>query len=78
MLPKLNNNQSVWVEITNPIHGGKGWEFGTCLWSPVYSNSKNGNKIKSWKIMEKISPGDIILNFEKKTGEGHVYLFPVR
>jgi len=27
---------NVWLEITKTSHhhGGKGWEFGTCLWSP--------------------------------------------
>jgi len=32
MLPELKNNQKVYIEITNPIHGGPGWSFGSFLW----------------------------------------------
>ena len=29
-------DRSIWIEITKSEHkhGGYGWEFGTCLWSP--------------------------------------------
>jgi len=40
MLPELKQTQSVFVEITNPIHGGAGWEFGSCLWSPARDRRK--------------------------------------
>ena len=61
MLPKLNNN-SAFVEVTNEIHGGRGWEFGVCLWSPVYSKNNSGKGAKSWKIMETVKEGDIIIH----------------
>jgi hypothetical protein len=61
MLPKLNSN-SAFIEVTNEIHGGKGWEFGVCLWSPVYSKSKSGKASKSWKILETVKEGDIIIH----------------
>lgn len=39
-------------------HGGAGWEFGTCLWSPVL-NSANA---RSYEIMREPAPGDLILH----------------
>ena len=61
MLPVLTLNQNAFIEISNLQHGGLGWEFGTCLWSP----EKNKAKQASWKLMEEIKPGDIILHFAK-------------
>jgi hypothetical protein len=49
-----------WIEITNPVHGGNGWEFGTCLWSPI--SNKGG--VKSWELMTQIKPGDIIFHWK--------------
>lgn len=62
MLPELNATQNVYIEITNPVHGGSGWEFGSCLWSPA--KDKSGGK--AWKIMEEVKPDDIILHLLKK------------
>ncbi|MEN2666830.1 hypothetical protein ACRW9N_05180 [Listeria aquatica] len=28
---------SIFIELTNPIHGGEGWKIGEVLWSPVAS-----------------------------------------
>lgn len=57
-----------WIEITNPVHGGLGWEFGTCLWSPVHDRSGK----KAWKMMEEVEPGDVIFHFLKPTKQqGH-------
>lgn len=58
MLPPLIPDQKVFIEITNPVHGGNGWEFGTCLWSPVYNISGQ----RSWETMRRISPSDIIIH----------------
>mgnify|MGYP001048787712 CR=1 FL=1 len=57
-----------WVEITNPIHGGVGWEFGTCLWSPVMN--KGGRR--SWELLTQIRPGDRVFHLLKeKPGSGY-------
>jgi hypothetical protein len=61
MLPVLELNQNVFIEISNLQHGGLGWEFGSCLWSP----EKNKANQASWKLMEEIKEGDIILHFAK-------------
>ena len=29
---------AVYIELSNPIHGGEGWELGEVLWSPVASS----------------------------------------
>ena len=59
-----------WIEITNPVHGGNGWEFGTCLWSPI--SNKGG--AKSWELMNQIKPGEIIFHL-LKTSKGRGYFF---
>ncbi|MGZ3770498.1 MAG: hypothetical protein ACXVCP_09555 [Bdellovibrio sp.] len=55
-----------WVEITNPIHGGPGWEFGTCLWSPVFNKGHQ----KAWEIMQEPKIGDRVFHLLKKKGAG--------
>lgn len=65
MLPDLNSNQNVFIEITNLQHGGRGWELGTCLWSPV--KDKGGSR--AWRLMNTINQGDLIIHlvYIKKT-----------
>jgi len=46
MLPELEEGQNVFIEITNPIHGGERWEFGICLWSPRYDSGGG----KAWIV----------------------------
>jgi hypothetical protein len=69
MLPELNYNQNVFIEITNLNHGGQGWELGICLWSPVFD--KGG--AEAWKIMSKINQGDIIIHLVSINNEYHWY-----
>ncbi len=61
MLPQILEYQNAFVEITNPIHGGKGWEVGTCLWTSVYD--KRGKEF--WKSLKEIREGDLILHLVK-------------
>ncbi|MFC1648375.1 hypothetical protein ACFL1B_02840, partial [Nanoarchaeota archaeon] len=61
MLPTLKPNQSVFIEITNPEHGGPGWEFGSCLWSPA----KDRGNSRAWKLMDEVEPGNLILHLLK-------------
>tara|TARA_B100001971_G_C18150001_1_gene515273 strand:- start:109 stop:1077 length:969 start_codon:yes stop_codon:yes gene_type:complete len=61
MLPTLEHNQKVYVEISNPEHGGRGWELGTTLWSPVY----NRGGVKSWQLMELVNTGDMVIHLVK-------------
>lgn len=56
---------SVFIELTNPIHGGEGWELGEVLWSPVASSWNN--------IMKSPKKGDIVLHSikDKKRNKNH-------
>ena len=56
---KTTNN--IWVEITKSEHkhGGDGWEFGTCLWSP--SKNRAGND--RYGIMREPKQGETVLHF---------------
>jgi len=69
MLPLITDGQQVFIEITNPVHGGFGWELGICLWSPVFNKSK----AKSWRLMEKVKKGDIILHLVDIKNSYHWY-----
>jgi hypothetical protein len=58
----------IYIELTNPVHGGVGWEFGTVLWSP----SKDKSGADRWKILKRIKPGDIVFHSVKGAGNaGH-------
>lgn len=58
---KISDNHNVYMELTNSVHGGEGWDFGEVLWSPVSS---------PWNIMKDVKAGDIIIHSLKKAG-GH-------
>lgn len=52
----------VWIEDTYAgahDHGGLGWEFGTCLWSP--SSAEGG--IDWYSLMREPKPGDFVIHF---------------
>lgn len=63
MLPEFTSFREIWVEITgaDEDHGGPGWEFGTCLWSPT-TDEKGG---KRYETMRRPLNGDLILHFYK-------------
>ena len=52
---------NTYIEITKSEHnhGGLGWEFGTCLWSP----SRNKGGADSYSLMRKVNIGDQIIHF---------------
>lgn len=44
----------IYIELTNAIHGGEGWELGDVLWSPVG---------KVWdNIMTQPQIGDLVIH----------------
>jgi 5-methylcytosine-specific restriction protein B len=51
---------NVWLEITKTSHqhGGAGWEFGTCLWSP----SKTTDGKDYYRTMRDVQPGDLVIH----------------
>jgi hypothetical protein len=52
---------SVWIEAGSSKfdHGGKGWEFGTCIWSP--SLDRRGVQGR-YGIMLQVHEGDVVIN----------------
>jgi hypothetical protein len=67
-LPSFEDYPAVWIEKTKSSHhhGGPGWEFGTCLWSPT--RSKTGQQI--YKNMQRAGSEDLVLHFYKDTPFG--------
>ena len=59
-LPEASNYRATWLETTYSKHGhgGKGWDFGTCLWSPTL------NKIGAhyYDVMKEPRRGDLVLH----------------
>ncbi|WP_187317135.1 HNH endonuclease [Hymenobacter puniceus] len=68
MLPDFVTSVNTWVEITssNHGHGGPGWEFGTCLWSPRVDESG----AKRYQVMLQPQVGDLVLHFYKHNWDG--------
>ena len=57
-----------WLEMSRDVdHGGPGWEFGTCLWSPT--ERKGGGKWGYWDLMKRIRKGDVIVHLQGKTNQ---------
>lgn len=69
-LKAFDSYNGVFVEITKSEHGhgGEGWEYGTCLWSPT-TNVAGEDR---YSIMREPSRGDLILHFyHDKWPDGH-------
>ncbi len=50
-----------WLELSrDPGHGGKGWAFGECLWSPT--KRQDGEKWGYWELMRSVRAGDLVLH----------------
>ncbi|PKM73909.1 MAG: hypothetical protein CVU91_02350 [Firmicutes bacterium HGW-Firmicutes-16] len=69
MFYDLKPGQQVFIEITNPVHGGVGWEFGQCLWSP----SKNTIGRDSWALMRNVNKDDLIIHLLKTKNKGYAF-----
>jgi hypothetical protein len=56
-----------WIEIFDgDNHGGEGWEYGTCLWSPI----KDRGNAKRYELMQEPQKGEIVLHFTMQKLEG--------
>lgn len=67
MNSNLNVGNEVFLEMTNKVHGGVGWELGKCLWSP---EKAKGNK-DSWKTMRDLQVDDLVIH-SVKASKGHM------
>ena len=68
MLPKFSAYKRVFLETTKSdhAHGGPGWEFGKCLWSPV----RNAGGSLAYQVMKEAKPCDLILHNYKYSPDG--------
>src|SRR5688500_2419057 len=48
----------------DPDHGGKGWEFTTCVWAP--SKKEDGGRWPHWTKVGTVRSGDLILHLRGK------------
>ena len=59
------------IEITSDDddHGGPGWKYGTCLWSPVAG--QRGAKI--YELMNEPSKDDLVINFYRERNKRYIH-----
>jgi len=51
----------LWLEMSRDYeHGGSGWQFGTCLWSPT--EKKGGGRWGYWDLMQRVTKDDLVLH----------------
>ena len=56
----------MWLEMSRDIaHGGTGWGFTECLWSP--SHKKSSGKWAFWDSLLRVQKGDIVFHLQGKT-----------
>jgi hypothetical protein len=54
-----------WLEMSrDEQHGGVGWGFGECLWSPT--QRKGGGKWGYWELMKQVKGGDTVFHLREK------------
>ncbi|MEE8370771.1 MAG: hypothetical protein V3R73_01400, partial [Sphingomonadales bacterium] len=55
----------MWLEMAKDgNHGGKGWEFGRCLWTPT-ATAKGGRRA-DWNLLLKVRLGDPVIHLRGK------------
>jgi hypothetical protein len=67
-LPQLPPTNDVFIETTELTHehGGRGWEFGTCLWSPTTNAA--GHKV--YELMRAPVANDLVIHILKDHFDG--------
>lgn len=56
----------IWLEMSrDEEHGGTGWGFTECLWSPTIK--KNGARWPYWGATGQVRRGDVILHLRGRT-----------
>jgi hypothetical protein len=67
VLGQYSDYRRVFIEVTKTAHqhGGVGWEFGTCLWSP----SRNKADHDLYRIMREPRADDLVLHILEHTWE---------
>ncbi|MEK5407680.1 HNH endonuclease [Paenibacillus sp. FSL W8-0439] len=59
----------MWIEMsTDETHGGEGWEFTRCLWSPAYKLVNNSRRSWAyWSSLMRVKEGDVVLHLKGNT-----------
>jgi putative restriction endonuclease len=53
----------LWLEMSRDFaHGGAGWEFSRCLWSPAYKNDAGRSKWPYWQSLLRVRSGENVLH----------------
>jgi 5-methylcytosine-specific restriction endonuclease McrA len=70
LLKPFFSYSGVFVEITKSEHkhGGVGWEFGTCLWSPTHNRAGHDR----YSLMRTPTNGDLVFHFYNDAGGGGI------
>lgn len=60
-----------WLEMSRDSeHGGHGWQFGTCLWSPTLRNG--GGRWGYWDLMQRVRKDDVVLHLQGRRNQKFV------
>lgn len=55
----------MWLEMSrNAAHGGEGWGFTECLWSPTHKNPSG--KWSFWELLRRVEKGDTVVHLRGK------------
>lgn len=55
----------IYLEMTrDPMHGGGGWAFPNCVWSPA--RKKDGSRWAFWNKIRQVKDGDIVIHLRGK------------
>lgn len=56
----------MWLEMSrDEEHGGAGWQFTECLWSPSYKNPRGHWSF--WQLLLSVRKGDVVVHLRGKT-----------
>jgi putative restriction endonuclease len=62
---------NMWMEMSrDQAHGGQGWGFTECLWSPSHKNPTG--KWGHWETLLKVKQGDIVFHLSGKTHKAYI------
>lgn len=68
-IPAVVNRAFIEYTKSDHDHGGEGWEFGTCLWSP--SVDAGG---RSYSLMREPTEGDLVVHFMDRALAGYSWV----